>query len=73
MTNEKQQSTESCPVCGANELELLYYPTVDVTGVRPYDELLGMGNAKPDQLPGIGCRACGSEWATLAEFRADPG
>jgi hypothetical protein len=63
------RSKEACPVCGAHELELLYFPSVDVTGVQPYNELLGMGEVQRDQPPGIGCRNCGAEWESLAEFR----
>jgi hypothetical protein len=51
-------------------LHLLYFPSVDLTGARPFDDLLGMGELKPDQPPGIGCDACGSEWETLDAFRA---
>jgi hypothetical protein len=57
-------------VCGAHELALLYFPSLDVTGVRPYDDMLGFGDAKPDYEPGIGCSACGSQWNSLEEFRA---
>ena len=64
------RSAQACPVCGAHELQLLYFPAIDVTGVQPYHELLGMGDARPDEPPGIGCRACGSEWASLEEFRS---
>ncbi len=63
------RSREACPVCGAHALHLLYFPDVDLTGVRPMDDLVGMGDLKPEQPPGIGCEACGSEWTTLEEFR----
>ena len=69
MTNETQRSKEACPVCGAHELELLNFPSIDVTGARPYDELLGMGDVRREEPPGIGCRACGESWPTLEEFR----
>jgi hypothetical protein len=65
-----ERSRDACPVCGQYALELLYFPTVDVTGVRPYDELLGLGDAKATQEPGIGCRSCGTSWPSLAAFRA---
>ena len=63
------RSAEACPVCGAHRLTLLYFPETSATGVRPYDELLGMGDAASDTPPGIGCLSCGSEWADLEEFR----
>ena len=71
MTDEDTNgnSREACPVCGAHALHLLYFPTVDLTGSRPFDELLGMGELKPDQPPGIGCEACGTEWPDLESFR----
>ena len=69
MTNEEQRSKEACPECGAHELELLTFPAIDVTGARPYDELIGMGDARRDDPPGIGCRACGASWPTLEDFR----
>jgi hypothetical protein len=65
-----ERSAEACPVCGEHRLTLLQFPRVDATGVRQYDELLGMGDAVPDDPPGIGCLACGAEWPDLAAFRA---
>ena len=67
---EARRSTEACPVCGAHALHLLYFPEVDVTGARQYDDILGFGDVKPDQPPGIGCDACGCEWQSLEAFRA---
>ncbi len=63
-------SREACPVCGEHALHLLYFPDVGATGARPYDDMLGFGDVKPDDPPGIGCNACGSEWASLEAFRA---
>jgi len=63
------RSREACPVCGAHALHLLYFPDVDLSGVRPMDDLIGMGDLKPEQPPGIGCEACGSEWDSLDDFR----
>ena len=73
MTNSNDEesggSREACPVCGAHELHLLYFPTVDVTGARAYDDILGFGDVKADQPPGIGCGSCGAEWESLEAFR----
>lgn len=66
-----ERSTEACPVCGAHRLTLLHFPQVDPTGVRPYDELLGMGDVRPNDPPGIGCLNCGAEWRDLDSFRAE--
>jgi hypothetical protein len=65
-----RRSEESCPVCGAHELHLLYFPSVGVTGARPYDDIFGFGDVRPGQEPGIGCTACGTEWKSLDDFRA---
>lgn len=67
---ERERSKEACPVCGQHALHLLYFPEVDVTGARQYDDMLGFGDIKRVQPPAIGCEACGSEWASLDEFRA---
>ncbi len=68
---EPQRSKEACPVCGAHELELLTFPSLDVSGPRPYDDIVGMGDVRANDPPGIGCRACGASWATLEEFREE--
>jgi hypothetical protein len=66
---ESGRSAQACPECGAHQLTLLEFPSMDVRGVRPYDELIGMGDPRPDDPPGIGCLACGAEWPDLAAFR----
>jgi hypothetical protein len=68
-SNGDAGSREACPVCGEHQLQLLYFPNVDISGVRGADDILGFGDIKPDQEPGIGCAACGSEWDDLASFR----
>ncbi len=67
----EQESAEKCPRCGAQRLTLLWYPRVDARGVRPYDEIIGMGDPAPDDPPGIGCLGCGAEWPDLAFFREE--
>ena len=64
------RSAEACPVCGAHALHLIYFPNVDVTGARQYDDMLGFGDARRGEEPGIGCESCGSDWPDLAAFRA---
>ena len=66
---DEARSEEACPLCGEHRLTLLYFPDTSVMGVRPYDELYGMGDRPADTAPGIGCLACGSEWPDLAAFR----
>lgn len=70
---EPERSAEACPRCGAHQLTLLRFPQLDVLGVRPYDDLIGMGDAKATTEPGIGCLACGAEWPDLAAFREERG
>jgi len=67
---DEARSNEACPVCGEHRLALLSFPNVDVLGVQPYAELIGMGDPTPDTAPGIACLACGSEWPDLDEFRS---
>ncbi len=68
--SDSTRSQETCPVCGQHTLHLLYFPVIDVTGVRPYDDMLGFGDVHPEQEPAIGCAACGAEWPDVAAFRA---
>ena len=67
---DQERSKEACPICGQHRLTLLYFPETPVLGVRPYDELYMLGDQKSDTPPGIGCLNCGSDWASLEEFRA---
>jgi len=70
MTDARARSDEPCPVCGERQLSLVTFPRVDVKGVAPLDELIGMGDPETGQQPGIGCLSCGTEWPSLAAFRA---
>jgi hypothetical protein len=70
VTDETPRSAEICPDCGAQQVSLLQFPRVDVKGVAPLDELIGMGDREPGFQPGIGCLACGAEWPSLEAFRA---
>ena len=67
---QDNRSAEACPVCGAHRLAVLDFPYVPTTGYQPFAELVGIGEARPRSRPGIGCLACGSEWADLDAFRA---
>ncbi len=53
--NSAGRSREACPVCGRHTLHLLYFPAIDITGVRPYDDMLGFGDVRADEAPAIGC------------------
>lgn len=67
---EETRSAEACPACGAHRLAVLEFPYVPTTGYQPFAELVGSGEAQERSQPGIGCLACGSEWADLDAFRA---
>lgn len=69
--SDAERSKEACPVCGQHSLTILPFPTMDVMGVQPYAELIGLGDPaqRPDSAPAIGCLNCGSDWPNLEEFR----
>ena len=67
---EGPRSQERCPVCGEQQLALDQPPQIDVLGVQPYSDLLGMGDFKVQSAPGIVCLHCGTRWRDLAAFRA---
>ena len=66
-------SERACPVCGAHALALDIPPRIDVMGVQPYTDVIGMGD-RPQQGPvGIVCRSCDTYWSDLAAFeRGEP-
>jgi hypothetical protein len=65
------RSKERCPVCGEQQLALDNPPHIDVQGVQPYSDLLGMGDVKVQAEPGIVCLHCGTHWRSLQAFRAN--
>lgn len=67
---EDTRSAEACPECGAHRLAVLEFPYLPTTGYQPFAEVVGMGEARQRSGPGIGCLACGSEWADVDAFRA---
>jgi len=71
--DEASRSEAACPRCGAHRLALLSLPTIDISGYRPLDEIYGMTGGPNLEEPGIGCLACGAEWADLAAFNRERG
>lgn len=65
-----ERSERACPVCGEHALALDEPPRIDVLGVQPYSDLLGMGDLQTRWSPGIVCLACGTRWRDLAAFGA---
>lgn len=70
MSADTRRSAEACPVCGQHRLAVAPDDAPDLRRSRPYDELIGMGDPVVRQAPGIVCLACGTEWASLDDFRA---
>ena len=67
------RSERACPVCGAHELALDVPPRIDVMGVQPYLDLVGMGDRSAAEPPAIVCRSCGTFWPDLEAFeRGEP-
>jgi hypothetical protein len=68
-----QRSERACPVCGAHQLALDVPPRIDVMGVQPYSDLIGMGDRSAAEPPAIVCRSCGTVWRDLEAFeRGEP-
>ena len=72
---EESRSELACPVCGQHTLALDEPPRIDVMGVQPYSDMLGMGDLQSPGVPGIVCLSCGTRWRDRAAFdrgEADP-
>jgi hypothetical protein len=67
----ERRSEQPCPRCGRHALAVDRPPRIDVLGVQPYSDLLGMGDVAPRGSPGIVCLECGRRWRDLAAFEAD--
>ena len=67
------RSEQACPVCGEHTLALDSPPHIDVMGVQPYSDLLGMGDLQMAGSLGIICLTCGTHWASREAFeRGEP-
>jgi hypothetical protein len=62
------RSEMACPVCGQHQLALDEPPQIDVLGVQPYSELIGMGDVRTSGPIGIVCLACGTHWRDRGAF-----
>ena len=62
------RSERACPVCGAHALALDVPPRIDVMGVQPYSDIIGMGDRPQEGAPGIVFRSCGTYWRDLEAF-----
>jgi hypothetical protein len=64
----QERSQLPCPVCGAHQLALDSPPQIEVMGVQPYTDLIGMGDVQVHEAPAIVCLACGASWPDRAAF-----
>jgi hypothetical protein len=69
---ENARSREACPRCGAHRLAVIDVPDVSY---QPYDPVNALQGIRTDfrleGTPGIGCLACGAEWADLPSLRTE--
>lgn len=61
--SEETRSQQACPVCGRHSLALDEPPRIDIMGVQPTSDLLGMGDLR-QQAMGIVCLDCGTRWGS---------
>ena len=71
--SEDARSELACPVCSQHTLALDQPPEIDVFGVQPYSDMLGMGDLPNEGAIGIVCLHCGTHWHDKAAFdRGEP-
>ena len=63
-----ERSELPCPVCGEHSLAVDEPPQIDIMGVQPYSDMLGMGDLAPHGSLGIVCRSCGTYWRDRGAF-----
>ncbi len=71
--NDDTRSEQACPVCGKHTLALVRPPDIDVMGVQPYSDMLGMGDLENEGPVGIVCLNCDTHWRDKSAFdRGEP-
>lgn len=71
--SEPARSEQACPVCSQHTLALDRPPEIDVMGVQPYSDMLGMGDLENEGALGIVCLNCDTHWRDKAAFdRGEP-
>jgi hypothetical protein len=63
----QERSEQACPVCGKHTLALDEPPRIDIMGIQPYSDMLGMGDLQPVPM-GIICLSCGTHWRSREAF-----
>ena len=66
--SDTTRSETACPVCGKHTLALDEPPRIDVLGVQPYSDLVGMGDLPASGAIGIFCLECGTHWRDKGAF-----
>jgi hypothetical protein len=69
--SEQTRSEQACPACGQHSLALDEPPRIDVLGVQPWSDMVGMGDVQDAGAPGIVCLSCGVSWRDLGAFGRD--
>jgi hypothetical protein len=65
---DSERSVLPCPVCGEHRLAVDEPPQIDVMGVQPYSDMLGMGDLSQQGSLGIVCQSCGTYWRDRGAF-----
>jgi hypothetical protein len=71
MSDAGEHSAFPCPRCGAHRLAIITFPDQRTMGYAPSFEIIGMGEPVVMTPPAIGCLACGAEWPTVDDVRAE--
>ena len=66
--SDESGSEQACPVCGKHSLALDEPPRIDVLGVQPYSDMVGMGDLPTKGAIGIVCLECGTRWRDKDAF-----
>ncbi len=66
--SEQARSEQACPVCGQHTVALDQPPEIDVMGVQPYSDMLGMGDLHQGGSVRIVCLNCDTHWRDKAAF-----
>jgi hypothetical protein len=66
--SDQSASEQACPVCGKRTLALDEPPRIDVLGVQPYSDMVGMGDLPTKGAIGIVCLECGNRWRDKDAF-----
>ena len=66
--SDTTRSEQACPVCGQHTLALDEPPHIDVMGIQPYSDMLGMGDLPAVRRAASSASACGTHWRDREAF-----